>query len=91
MGLLVAAGAMLHAAGRPPTGGPVNGRQAPPFPLPTTSGSEVSLSENRGGNALLYLTEGVGCDPCFYEMVELERNADQLRAAGLTALRPLLP
>lgn len=77
---------MLYIGGRSSTGGPVTGRPAPPFTLPTTSGSEVSLADYRGANVLLHSSEGLGCDPCFYRMAELERNADKLRAAGLTVL-----
>jgi peroxiredoxin len=32
---------------------------------------------------LLYFNEGVGCDACFYQMVELEQSADRLAAAGV--------
>lgn len=82
----MAAAFALFIAGRPPTGGPAIGARAPLFTLPTTSGSQVSLADQRGRDVLLYFSEGVGCDPCFYQMVELERNADQLQAAGLTVL-----
>jgi len=43
----------------------------------------VSLSDYRGRNVLLYFNEGVGCDACFYQMVELEQNADRFAAAGI--------
>jgi peroxiredoxin len=32
---------------------------------------------------LLYFNEGVGCDACFYQMVELEKHADRFAAAGI--------
>jgi len=35
---------------------------------------------------LLYFNEGVGCDACFYQTVELEKNADRLEAEGIELL-----
>lgn len=77
---------MLYFGSRSSTGGPVTGKKAPAFTLASTSGSKVSLSDYRGKDVLLYFSEGVGCDPCFYQMAELEQSADQLRAMGLTVL-----
>lgn len=46
----------------------------------------MSLADHRGHDVLLYFNEGVGCDACFYQMVELERNDRKLSDAGLTLL-----
>ena len=54
------------------------GDRAPAFALPATDGGTVSLADLRDGNALLYFSEGVGCDPCFTQMVELEGHRDHL-------------
>jgi peroxiredoxin len=59
-------------------------RSAPGFALPSTSGRTVSLSGYRGHDVVLYFNEGVGCDACFYQMRQLEQDAAQLRAAGIT-------
>lgn len=59
---------------------------APAFALPATDGSTVSLASLRGRRALLYFNEGVGCDGCWYQMVELERQAAGLRERGLTVV-----
>ena len=85
VGLLVLAGLLVYAS-RSPQGGTTAGEPASGFTLPSTQGGSVSLSEYRGQRVLLYFSEGVGCDPCFYQMVELERNADRLADAGLTIL-----
>lgn len=92
-GQLVAAAAVLVFGGmfffggrNSSSGGVVKARQAPSFTLASTAGGNVSLSDYRGQNVLLYFNEGVGCDACFYQTVELENNADELRADGITLL-----
>jgi len=62
------------------------GTEAPVFTLTSTAGRSVSLADYRGRDVLLYFNEGVGCDACFYQMVELEKNGQQLAAKGLTVL-----
>ena len=47
---------------------------APTFDLPSTDGSQVSLSSYKGRDVLLYFSEGVGCDPCFQQMNEIEAD-----------------
>ena len=59
-------------------------RTAPGFALRSTSGQTVSLASYRGHDVVLYFSEGVGCDACFYQMRQFEQNAAQLRAAGIT-------
>ena len=67
-------------------GGGVVERDATSFTLPATDGSDVSLSEYRGRDVLLYFNEGVGCDACFYQMVEIEKNQQMLDDKNLTVL-----
>ncbi len=88
VGLVLVAGAMFYLGSRS-SGGEVRSRQAPPFTLASTDGSNVSLSNYAGRNVLLYFNEGVGCDACFYQTVELENNADRLEAADI-ALLPIV-
>lgn len=84
---MVGVGALLFFGNRPPgSEQQVAGRQAPPFTLMSTGGNRVSLSDYAGKNVLLYFNEGVGCDACFYQTVELERGARELSQAGITVL-----
>jgi peroxiredoxin len=78
--------AAMLLASRSPRFGEGVGTQAAPFTLPTTAGGSVSLSDFAGKDVLLYFSEGVGCDTCFYQMRDLERNASELSAKGLTVL-----
>ncbi len=73
-------------ASRSPRFGEGVGAQAPTFMLPTTGEGSVSLADFRGKEVLLYFSEGVGCDTCFYQMRELEQNATKLASHGLTVL-----
>ncbi len=87
MAAVLGLGAMLFFGSRSPKGADVPaGGRAPGFTLTSTSGSSVSLSDFSGENVLLYFNEGVGCDACFYQMVDLEKNGQQLADAGITVL-----
>lgn len=59
---------------------------APPFTLPSTSGSSVSLADYAGEPVLLYFNEGAGCDACFYQMVEIEKNLSRFDELGVSVL-----
>lgn len=61
-------------------------RQAPAFTLTSTAGTKVSLTSYRGRDVVLYFSEGVGCDACFYQMRQFEQHAAQLRRTGITIL-----
>jgi len=51
---------------------------APAFTLPTVDGEQVSLADHVGRhNTLLYFSEGIGCAPCFYQIVDLEEDWDR--------------
>lgn len=75
----------MVVGGRSPEGRAVGG-VATDFTLASTGGGSVSLADYRGQDVLLYFNEGVGCDACFYQTAELEKNADELADAGLTLL-----
>lgn len=83
---LIAAVVAMLLASRAPRVEQASGAPAPAFILPTTGGGSVSLADFRGQDVLLYFSEGVGCDTCFYQMRELEQNAKKLSAEGLTVL-----
>jgi len=61
-------------------------RPAPGFTLTATNGKTVSLDGYRGHDVVLYFSEGVGCDACFYQMRVFEQHAAQLTQAGITIL-----
>jgi peroxiredoxin len=86
-GLLAAAVSVgfVVLGGRSPDGGATRGA-ATDFTLASTAGGSVSLADYRGSAVLLYFNEGVGCDACFYQTAELEKNAGELANAGLTVL-----
>lgn len=56
---------------------------APPFTLPTTDGSSVSLEAMRGTPVLLYFSEGVGCDSCFAQLADIEASASSFSKLGV--------
>jgi peroxiredoxin len=87
---ILVVGAIFLLAGRGSTGGAVeNPTTAPGFTMPSTDGGTTSLGDLAGRNVLLYFNEGVGCDACFYQTVELERAGDRLVADNI-ALVPIV-
>ena len=64
-------------------GSPGIGQQAPDFDLPASTGGSMSLQSLRGKSVLLYFQEGVGCQPCWKQMKDLEAAASAVRAAGI--------
>jgi peroxiredoxin len=81
----VAVAGLLLLGGRGTRGGTLSGA-APDFAMPSTDGRTVSLEDFRGTNVLLYFSEGAGCDPCFYQMQEIERHAADFASAGITVV-----
>src|SRR6266487_1084524 len=59
---------------------------APAFTLTSSDGRGVSLADYAGRNVLLYFSEGVGCDGCWYQMADLEQHQSDLSKLGLTVL-----
>ncbi len=64
-------------------GQPAAGGTAPAFTLPASTGRPVSLSDYRGKNVLLFFQEGIGCQPCWDQIRDLEKDTTKLRAAGI--------
>lgn len=77
--------AMLLASRSPRSSGGAEG-EAPAFTLESTAGPPISLADYRGQDVLLYFSEGVGCDSCFYQMAELEKNSSKLSASNMSVL-----
>lgn len=78
---VVIAVAVLALRGQ--SGGPAQyfTEPAPPFTLPTIAGEQVSLSEHLGRhNVLLFFNEGMGCAPCFDQIVDLEADWKRFEA-----------
>ena len=73
------------ADGQPPyqVGSPGIGQQTPGFTLPASTGGQVSLAALRGKTVLLYFQEGIGCEPCWTQLKDLEKAAGAVRAAGI--------
>jgi peroxiredoxin len=72
------AGKYAYAVGNP---GP--GEAAPPLRLASTTGGTFDLARQRGKTTLLYFQEGIGCQPCWDQIKDLERQSATLRALGI--------
>lgn len=70
-----------HVAGQPAAGSP-----APGFTLTSGTGQQVSLTDFRGRNVLLYFQEGLSCQPCWDQIKDLENNQAALKTAGVDAV-----
>jgi len=62
------------------------GAAAPGFTLPSTTGHPVALSSFHGKTVLLYFHEGLGCQPCWDQIRDLDAAWAKLRAAGIDQL-----
>ncbi len=71
--LIVLAYGVFYLAA-PGTGTYVN-KQAKNFTLQSADGKTVSLSDFAGkSNVLLFFSEGLGCDPCWQQLSDIEKN-----------------
>ena len=82
---VVAIAVILAMLSSRPTTTVVNGA-APNFTLFNTNGRVVTLSSYRNRPVLLYFSEGVGCDACFYQMVEIEAHQAEFTRMGVQIL-----
>ncbi len=64
-------------------GQPGPGAQAPAVVLPSTAGATFDLKASAGKTVLLYFQEGVGCQPCWTQMRDIEKNWSQFSAVGV--------
>ena len=67
-------------------GTPGVGAAAPGFTLGSTTGGKVSLAALRGKTVLLYFHEGLGCQPCWDQIRDLDAATAALKAAGVDQL-----
>ncbi len=65
---------------------PGKGATAPDFTLPSTKGGSVKLSDYQGKTVLLFFHEGIGCQPCWDQIRDLEYDRAKLQAAGIDQL-----
>jgi peroxiredoxin len=77
-GQAAGAGEYAYAVGDP---GP--GQAAPPLQLPSTTGGTFDLADQDGKTTLLYFQEGLGCQPCWDQIKDLERQSAKLHALGI--------
>jgi peroxiredoxin len=64
-------------------GSPGPGVKAPDFALPSTKGGTVNLAAYKGKTVLLYFHEGLGCQPCWDQIRDLDKSSANLNAAGV--------
>ena len=64
-------------------GQPGPGAQAPPIQLSATDGSRFDIAAWRGKTVLLYFEEGVGCEPCWTPIKDIQSNFSQFQALGV--------
>lgn len=72
------AGAYPYTVGAP---GP--GATAPPIELASTAGGKFSLAAQRGHTVLVYFQEGLTCQPCWSQLVDIQKEMAKFRAAGV--------
>lgn len=78
--------ASAGAPGDYEVGLPGPGEMAPDFTLASAEGQQVALSDFRGDTVLLYFHEGLGCQPCWDQIRDLEAASAELDAAGIDEL-----
>lgn len=85
VGTLATAGLITAAllSARPDTGAGTDA--APPFTLPVSDGTTVSLEDYAGAPVLLYFNEGAGCDSCLVQMAAIEAEPG-FAEAGIAVL-----
>ncbi|HEV8651383.1 MAG TPA: peroxiredoxin family protein [Actinomycetes bacterium] len=64
-------------------GSPGPGQPAPPVRLPTTGDGTFDLGAQRGKTVLLYFQEGLGCQPCWNQLTDIEANQAKFHALGI--------
>lgn len=67
-------------------GNPGPGQAAPPISLPSTDGGTFDLSAYRGKTVLLYFQEGIGCQPCWEQIKDIEATWGTFQSLGVDAV-----
>ena len=72
-------------AGRYPmqVGDPGPGEEAPSMKLEDTEGETFDLPQKRGETVLLYFQEGLGCQPCWDQIKDIEANIGGFEELGI--------
>lgn len=71
------------AAGGYDVGNPGIGKTAPAFSLASSKGGTTRLADFRGKTVLLFFQEGLGCQPCWDQIKDLEKSSAKIKAAGV--------
>lgn len=64
-------------------GSPGAGYAAPPIKLPSTTGGTFNLASQRGKTVLLFFEEGVGCEPCWTQIKDIQAHWSPFRRLGI--------
>ncbi len=64
-------------------GQPGPGMQAPALHLSSTDGSIFDLAALRGKTVLLYFQEGVGCEPCWNQLKDIQSQRSDFQTLGI--------
>jgi peroxiredoxin len=87
VGLVVYNNAQQNGQGGSPypyqVGNPGPGSPAPAIKLTATDGSQFDLAAWRGKTVLLYLEEGVDCQPCWDQLKDVNSNFPQFQSLGV--------
>src|SRR6266536_2000922 len=67
-------------------GDPGPGATAPPIRLEATDGKVFDLAAPPGQTTLLYFQEGLGCQPCWDQLTDIQTNLDKYKALGITRI-----
>jgi peroxiredoxin Q/BCP len=62
---------------------PGPGQMAPTFTLPATDGTTFDLAATRGKTVLLFFQEGIGCEPCWTQIKDIEAQWGQFQGLGI--------
>jgi peroxiredoxin len=65
-------------------GDPGPGSKAPPIRLATTNDATFDLAAPAGQTTLLYFQEGLGCQPCWDQLTDIQANLASFKALGIT-------
>jgi peroxiredoxin Q/BCP len=88
--LVIAAGSVFpnrsSAADDPAAGLPQVGKKAPDFTLPSTAGSDVTLSKLKGKTVVLYFYPKDETPGCTHEACDFRDHDADLRKAGIVVL-----
>lgn len=64
-------------------GRPRPGEMAQPIRLRATDGTTFDLAALKGQTVLVFFQEGVGCQPCWDQIKDIEKNFGQFQALGI--------